>query len=184
MCRTLEEDKLPLKAFKKTVVYAVQALTEGGLHPDESDILRESKVAQSAFLGNCIILRSAVRSDIEVKTFSRDVKVMMPDEFASVLVSAYRNRKEVLQDKMTEESQQLALPSLESIRWRVDVTISTTSLSRVFRPTVTFSITLSNGKVRTFEVSMEKFNELRYNVAKLLKLTLDLEKHPMLVRDL
>jgi len=45
-------------------------------------------------------------------------------------------------------------------------------------------LTLSNGKIYTFECSVDKFHELRYNVAKILKSLEDLKEHPTLTRDL
>lgn len=81
------------------------------------------------------------------------------------------------------------------------MTISTTSLLRVMRPSVTMSMRLSNGKTVQFELSVERFSELRcakdthphtanigksvvtacrYQVARVLKEMQDLEKHPIL----
>lgn len=70
------------------------------------------------------------------------------------------------------------------LNWRVDVTISTTSMSRVFKPSVLMRMTLSNGKIVTFEVSVDKFQELRYNVAKVLKNVYDLKQHPIIFREM
>ena len=87
------------------------------------------------------------------------------------------------------------------LQWRTDVTISTTSLLRVMRPSITMSLRLSNGKTVQFELSAERFSELRYvqftcndclcctlpdsrcvsyQVARVLKEMQDLEKHPIL----
>ena len=87
--------------------------------------------------------------------------------------------------------------------WQVDITISTTAMARVFKPSVTLQLTLSDGRIRTFECrqaclwparsrtnfvdcccSLKQFHELRYNVAKVLKDMLDLSEHPTLVRNL
>ena len=62
-----------------------------------------------------------------------------------------------------------AFPTLAQLRWRVDVAISTSSLSRVLRPTVMLQLTLSDGRVHLFEVPLSQFHELRYNVAAVLK---------------
>jgi hypothetical protein len=72
------------------------------------------------------------------------------------------------------------LPQLETFRWRVDVTISNSSLNRVLEPFLVFELTLSNGTVKTFEVPVSKFQELRYNVATVLKEMIDLEKRNIL----
>ena len=59
-------------------------------------------------------------------------------------------------------------PTLEELRWRVDVTISTGSLTRAMRPAVLMQMALSDGDVKTFEVASDKFQLLRFNVAKAL----------------
>lgn len=44
-------------------------------------------------------------------------------------------------------------------------------------------VTTSDGRIKTFELSIEKFHELRYNVAKVLKDMEDLEQIPILKID-
>lgn len=39
---------------------------------------------------------------------------------------------------------------------------------------------LDDGTIRTFEVSVEQFNQLRYNVAKVLNDMQTLERHPII----
>ncbi len=41
-------------------------------------------------------------------------------------------------------------------------------------------LTLSDGAVKTFEMSIDKFNALRYNVAKVLREMANLEGHPIM----
>ena len=41
-------------------------------------------------------------------------------------------------------------------------------------------MTLSNGSIKTFEVSIEQFNQLRYGVAKLLHDMQTLRRHPIM----
>ncbi|KAL6064366.1 COMM domain-containing protein [Balamuthia mandrillaris] len=70
-----------------------------------------------------------------------------------------------------EEQAQLRFPTLKKFEWRVDVAISTSSLNRM---------TLSDGTIRTFELSQEKFHELRFDVARLLKEMDEIEKLPIM----
>ena len=63
---------------------------------------------------------------------------------------------------------------------RVDVTISSSFLSRALRPTILMEMTLSDGRVKCFEMPVEVFHELRYNVAKVLKGMRTLERHPVM----
>jgi len=44
-------------------------------------------------------------------------------------------------------------------------------------------MTLSDGSIKTFEISIEKFHELRFNVSKLLKDVEELERQPILKID-
>ena len=81
------------------------------------------------------------------------------------------------------QEKRVALPTITGVRWRVDVTISTTSLSRVFKPTIPMQLTLSDGTIQNFECSVEKFHELRYAVAKSLKHAQDLQIHPTIARE-
>ncbi|XP_004206091.2 COMM domain-containing protein 5 [Hydra vulgaris] len=84
------------------------------------------------------------------------------------------------QNAIEKKFSSFQLPSLISLRWRIDVTISTSVLNRVLQPTILMQIKDSNGKMFTFEVSYAKFHELRYNIASLLKEMEDLEKRSVL----
>ncbi len=44
-------------------------------------------------------------------------------------------------------------------------------------------VTLSDGSIKTFELPVEKFHEIRYNVAKVLKDMEDLDQIPILKLD-
>lgn len=68
------------------------------------------------------------------------------------------------------------------MQWRVDVTISSTALARVFRPTILMSLSLSppSSRVVTLNMSVESFHKLRYEVARALKHVQELEQHPTL----
>eukprot|EP00659_Diplonema_papillatum_P006938 gene6938-10667_t len=61
------------------------------------------------------------------------------------------------------------LPTLASARWRVDVTITTSIMQKVFTPVVLLRLELSNGEIKTFEVSQAQLHLLRYSLAKMLK---------------
>lgn len=87
-------------------------------------------------------------------------------------------------DPGLKHSSESGFPHLADVRWRIDVTISTTSLARVFKPSIPMQLTLSDGTISNFECSVEKFHELRYSVAKALKNAQDLQQHPILNREL
>jgi len=58
---------------------------------------------------------------------------------------------------------------LKDLRWRVDVTISTSSMERVLKPAILMEMTLTDGRILTFLVPATRLHELRYNVARVLK---------------
>ena len=73
------------------------------------------------------------------------------------------------------------MPTLDEVRWRLDVIISSSSLQVVLRPQLTLQCTLSDGSAHAFHVSRQHFNELRYTAASCLKAMDDLEaRHPAL----
>ncbi|XP_059170789.1 COMM domain-containing protein 5-like [Physella acuta] len=71
-------------------------------------------------------------------------------------------------------------PSLEHLDWRVDVAISTGVLNRVLVRGVTMDMSLSDGSVKNFEMSVSKFQDLRFQVASVLSEMEKLEKRSIL----
>mmetsp|Transcript_56090 Transcript_56090/g.77763 ORF Transcript_56090/g.77763 Transcript_56090/m.77763 type:complete len:217 (-) Transcript_56090:26-676(-) len=74
----------------------------------------------------------------------------------------------------------IRLPTLTDFKWRVDVAISTSELQRAMKPAVLMQMTLSDGTIQTFEMPVEEFHKLRYNVSYVLKEMEDLEKRGVL----
>ncbi|XP_003424560.1 COMM domain-containing protein 5 [Nasonia vitripennis] len=60
------------------------------------------------------------------------------------------------------------LPHLHACKWRVDIIISSSFMSKVLEPHVLMEWILSNGESYTFELSLSRFHQLRHAVAKLL----------------
>ena len=54
------------------------------------------------------------------------------------------------------------------------------ALNRTMEPSILAELTLSDGKVKTFEVPVSKFHELRYNVAYVLREMDSLEQRSIL----
>jgi len=71
-------------------------------------------------------------------------------------------------------------PRIADVKWRVDVTISTSSLERVMRPSVMLQLTLTDGRVATFEMPMEQLHKLRYSLARVLRTMQDVERNPIM----
>ncbi|XP_043860643.1 COMM domain-containing protein 5 [Dromiciops gliroides] len=133
--------------------------------------------------GMYALLREALRlpaSALKPDTFREDLQqLQVPDEFvadfATVVFGSRRPDLDVL-----ARAQGARLPSVEDFRWRVDVAISTSSLARSLQPSILMQLKLSDGRAHRFEVPVAKFQELRYNVALILKEMNDLEKRCVL----
>lgn len=131
------------------------------------------------FSGLCSIFQTAIATKSNVSTINGDLKRMnLPPLISDAICRA------ILTSRSAMESRALAVRSgfskLQKLRWRIDVTISSGSLSRVMRPSILMQLILSDGSIKTFEVSVEQFNQLRYGVAKVLHDMQSLERHPIM----
>lgn len=66
-------------------------------------------------------------------------------------------------------------PSIASINWRIDVSISSSSVSRGLMPTIAIAMQLSDGKILTFEMNLQMFHLLRFNLSLVLKEICDIQ---------
>ncbi|NXC04211.1 COMD5 protein, partial [Orthonyx spaldingii] len=138
---------------------------------------------QLAFLisGMYTLLREALRlplSTFKQEVFKEDLKELrIPEDFIVDFSSVvFGNRR----PEGTALIQRSRLPSIQDFKWRVDVAISTSSLARALQPSILMMMKLSDGTAHRFEVPVAKFQELRYNVALILKEMNDLEKRSIL----
>jgi len=69
---------------------------------------------------------------------------------------------------------------ITNMRWRIDVTISSSTLNRVMRPSILLELTLNDNSVELFDVPLEEFHILRYSCAKALSAMGAIESHPVL----
>jgi len=141
------------------VMGALDEKTRAGLAGDET--------LNMVFTGVHLLLSCALRLRVDPKSFvGALVDIGVPHDYAQDMARAYGSGWEQLTE--AAHGDRVDLATIENVDWRVDVTISTTSLSRVFKPSITMRLTLSDGRIVTFETSAEKFHDLRYNVAKTL----------------
>eukprot|EP01006_Ploeotia_vitrea_P052671 TRINITY_DN67716_c9_g1_i4.p1 TRINITY_DN67716_c9_g1~~TRINITY_DN67716_c9_g1_i4.p1 ORF type:complete len:166 (-),score=82.97 TRINITY_DN67716_c9_g1_i4:359-856(-) len=160
--------------------FVVGAVETGGLAPEVSDALKADDNLYSVFTGLYGIITSAVRGKVKDQQVARDLKnCQVPQPYLDDVTKAIANKREALEK--ASESKRITLPTVEGVNWRIDVTISTTTLLRVFKPTIIMRLTLSDGKIRTFECPVDKFHQLRYSVAKVLKDMQDVARHPMIM---
>jgi hypothetical protein len=64
-----------------------------------------------------------------------------------------------------EAAKILVAPTLTSLTWRVDVILSSSSVTRVMQPFIILRLGLSDGSFRTIELSVKAFHDLRFRVA-------------------
>ncbi|KAM8953572.1 COMM domain-containing protein 5 [Pelodytes ibericus] len=173
--------------FRKILKAVVNAL-EGKDSRDLLKVLLENTLIseeQLTFIisGAYTLLKVALRfpvSTLKQEVFKDDLKELgIPDEFIVDFANiVYGNRRPVLENAALEQG--IRLPTVEDFRWRVDVAISTSCLSRALQPSILMQLKLSDGAFHRFEVPVAKFQELRYNVALILKEMNDLEKRSIL----
>lgn len=66
------------------------------------------------------------------------------------------------------------------VRWRVDVTISSSVMTRVLKPVLLIQLELSNGDIKSMELSVQQFHELRLAVATVLNDMHSIHSHPIM----
>ncbi|XP_072519313.1 COMM domain-containing protein 5 [Salminus brasiliensis] len=177
-------DKELFRKILKVVVNAVEGKDCSG---SMTEIAQSSSLSEEKFSrivsGMYKLLKEALRlpsSSLKQEGFKEDLRELRISEefiadFASVV---FGNRRSALDAVVTQQGPRL--PSLEEFRWRVDVAISTSSLARALQPSILMQLKLSDGNIHRFEVPASKFQELRYNVALILKEMNDLEKRSIL----
>uniref|UniRef100_A0A3Q3QQ83 COMM domain-containing protein 5 n=1 Tax=Monopterus albus TaxID=43700 RepID=A0A3Q3QQ83_MONAL len=141
----------------------MKAIAEGSTIPQE----RLSHIISGMYR----LLSEAIR----IPTSSLKQEVHFITDFSSVV---FGNRRAALQSAVSQNDPRL--PTIEDFKWRVDVAISTSSLARALQPSVLMQMKLSDGSFHRFEVPVSKFQELRYNMALILKEMNDLEKRSIL----
>ncbi|XP_007242402.3 COMM domain-containing protein 5 isoform X1 [Astyanax mexicanus] len=177
-------DKELFRKILKVVVSAVEGKDcgEAMVEIGESGSLSEEKLSRIVS-GLFKLLREALRfpgSSVKQEGFKEDLRELrISEEFIADIASVvFGNRRSALDAAVTQRGPRL--PSLMEFRWRVDVAISTSSLARALQPSVLMQLKLSDGNIHRFEVPVSKFQELRYNVALILKEMNDLEKRSIL----
>lgn len=73
-----------------------------------------------------------------------------------------------VEQKASEVEKLLTAPTFTSLTWRVDVILSSSSVTRVMQPFVIMRFGLSNGTYKTVELSVEAFHDLRFRISEAL----------------
>ncbi|XP_051275061.1 COMM domain-containing protein 5 [Dicentrarchus labrax] len=173
--------------FRKLLKAVVSAL-EGKDCREAMKSIAESSTIPQERLGHIVagmyrVLSEAIRiptSSLKQEAFKEDLRELrVPEDFITDFSSVvFGNRRAALEAATSRNDPHL--PTVEDFKWRVDVAISTSSLARALQPSVLMQMKLSDGSFHRFEVPVSKFQELRYNVALILKEMNDLEKRSIL----
>jgi len=179
--------KLDKGSFRKILKIIVAVLngkqpTFESISPLISDTLNEETLAV-LYSGIDRLVRLALRvpsSSLKKEHLLQDLQdLQMPEEFqediASCVLGAARG---AIDSSLVERRPRL--PSLASLGWRVDVAISTGVLNRVLVRGVTVDMATSDGNIHNFEMSVDKFHDLRFHVATVLNEMERLEKRSIL----
>ena len=106
---------------------------------------------------------------------------MHPPFVEPILAAIERGRAQLAPSQLTDLDDAAALrarldaPTLDDLRWRLDVIISSSSLQVVLRPQLTLQCTLSDGTIHAFHVTKQQLSELRFVAARCLKEMDDVE---------
>lgn len=134
------------------------------------------------YAGVVSLLRAAMRVNTVTTrqdVFSADLtNIGIPEEFAiDVCKVVYGSARLDINKQLISTTP--ALPVITNLSWRVEVTISTSWLSRVLEPVVIIRMETSEGASHTFHVPLSTFHQLRYTVASLLHQMESLEVSPV-----
>lgn len=180
-------NKVERSTFQKILRLAVSAVEGKAVKPEQINSLATDTIPLQtihvAYAGLLKTIQAAFRCSAAALTkeqFTQDLAAInLTKEMVEDVTSAvFGSRRAVLEAASINNAPRK--PTIVDFKWRIDVGISTTSLSRVLEPVVAASMTLSNGETKNFEMSVTKFQELRYNVATVMKEVEDLEKRSIL----
>ncbi|XP_066999123.1 COMM domain-containing protein 5 isoform X2 [Anabrus simplex] len=156
-------------------------IAEGALEKLQSQVNAIDQVYE-LYAAVLNIVRSFMRlppGHMKVENFKEDLRdLKFPEDSISDFVNVlYGPKREILDNNLSKSDFYL---KLENLKWQVDITISSSVLSRVLEPSIRFEMILNNGRRCIFEVSISKFHELRFSVASVLKEIESLEKRKFL----
>lgn len=178
--------QLDQKIFRKILEYVVEQLK--GSEMTNAQVAELQRAAGDApipvlLAGIYYIVRAAIRSKVTIENLQTDLtEIRFPQAFTQDIGRVVQKGRTILEE--IAEDQRIRFPSLSSLKWRVDVVISSSFAARVLTPVILVEVeTKTEGGKKTFEIPVEKFHELRYHVAKVLKDMEELEQHPILKID-
>ncbi|KAI8799058.1 COMM domain-containing protein 5 [Biomphalaria glabrata] len=179
--------KLDKVTFTKILKVVVGAILGSEISPQSLKSIIKDNITEEVFAflycGIDKLVKQAMKipsTSLKQEYFIQDLQeLQIPAEFHEDLVSCvFGSVRSQLDQHLV--SARPRLPSLDHLDWRVDVTISTGVLNRVLVRGVTMDMTLSDGSIKSFEMTVSKFQDLRFQVASVLSEMEKLEKRSIL----
>ncbi|RNA10605.1 COMM domain-containing 5 [Brachionus plicatilis] len=124
----------------------------------------------SLYTGIYKLIKYSKRSSIKQDTIKADLLdfLKLPEEFVSDFMMVITgHRREYMEKNLSLNYPKY--PVIASINWRIDVSISSSSVTRGLVPTITLKMELSDGRIKTLEMDVPMFHLIRFNVALVLK---------------
>ncbi|KAK6473809.1 COMM domain-containing protein 5-like isoform X1 [Huso huso] len=178
---------LDKEMFRKILKAVVSALEGKDCRESMTAIAEHGNLSEEQLsyiiAGMYTLLKEALRlpaSSLKQEVFKEDLRdIRIAEEFIADFARViFGSRRAVLESAAAQQGTRRA--GIADFRWRVDVAISTSSLARALQPSILMQMKLTDGNAHRFEVPVSKFQELRYNVALILKEMNDLEKRSVL----
>ena len=172
------------RATTQNVIKAASAYLKGKEFTTEMSAMQAEALGMDVasygqvFTAIYLLLRTIVGRRITGKSVGELTGLGLSTEVVGDIARVVKAQRSAIEDVATGSAQ--ACPRLVSTRWRVDVAISTSSLNKCLKPSILMQLGLSDGKLKNFELPLEKFHDLRFNVAKALRAVQDLEAHPLI----
>ena len=167
--------------LREVIGVALETLKKGSLSSFHHANFVNDPVYSTLLLGLIDIIGEAIRVRVADKNFTDNLRSfgLSKDTITLLLQTLTENRVEL---ELAVREQRAILPSISALDWRVDVTITTTQLNKVFKPSILMQLTTTDDQMQTFECSVEKFHQLRYSVARMIAAMQTIEHHPTLMR--
>ncbi|EFX76721.1 hypothetical protein DAPPUDRAFT_306081 [Daphnia pulex] len=109
--------------------------------------------------------------NLTLAVFQIPEKLFTPELVLAELIQfglAVEQAEQITKLKTTSAPNIPKLPKLNHVKWRIDVTISTSDVSRILEPWILMEINLESGDQKTVHIPVAQFHSLRYQVASCL----------------
>lgn len=114
------------------------------------------------------LFKKALRTEKKVLKTDLSKLQIEEDKIKFMYDSLAQNGNKIIQHEQTEQDLS-SFPSFKDLHWRIDVTLTSSKVKTVRKPSVLLGFTLSDDSVHTMQCSVEQFHQMRYDVAKLLR---------------